>query len=126
MTFRGCWFLGFDLPAVPPSPGASSPAVRRVMQGNRSAGTRPEMALRSTLHRRGLRFRVSRWISASGTRMRPDIVFASPRVAVFVDGCFWHGCPDHGRVPAANNAYWRAKLGRNRKRDLLQARALRD
>lgn len=56
--------------------------------------------------------------------MRPDLVFPSPRVAVFVDGCFWHGCPSHGHLPASNTTYWKAKLRRNRERDKRQTRAL--
>jgi DNA mismatch endonuclease (patch repair protein) len=109
---------------LPPSPPASSPAVRRVMQGNGPFNTRPEVRLRSRLHRRGRRFRVGRWLSFDGIRMRPDIIFPRARVAVFVDGCFWHSCPDHGRTPSTNREYWTAKLERNRRRDQRQTDAL--
>lgn len=86
------------------------------MQGNRGYDTRHEVALRSVLHRRGLRFRKNA-APVHGLRCRADIVFPSARVAVFCDGCFWHRCPDHGRPPRANAPYWRAKLDRNVQRD---------
>jgi DNA mismatch endonuclease, patch repair protein len=77
----------------------------------------PERRLRSELHRQGLRFRVDHPINASGLRVRPDVVFTARRVAVFVDGCFWHGCPQHGSFPKANADYWVPKLLRNAERD---------
>jgi DNA mismatch endonuclease (patch repair protein) len=102
---------------------ASSPAVRNVMRGNRKRDTRPELALRRALHRRGLRYRVAmRPTRASG---RADLVFASARVAVFVDGCFWHGCPVHFKPPRTNVSYWGPKIERNRSRDALTDAALR-
>ncbi len=70
------------------------------------------MALRRELHRRGLRFRVDH-SPVVGVRCRADIVFTKARVAVFVDGCFWHRCPDHGTLPRANGDWWRAKLDLN-------------
>lgn len=88
------------------------------MRGNRRRDTRPELALRSALHRLGLRFRVDQLVEAEGIKVRPDIVFPRRRVAVFVDGCFWHVCPSHGTRPAANGAYWAPKLRRNQERDL--------
>ena len=87
------------------------------MRANRKADTRPELALRSALHCRGLRFRLGRLIDAAGVRVRPDIVFATARIAIFVDGCFWHRCPEHGTSPSANVAYWEPKLARNVDRD---------
>ncbi len=96
---------------------ASSPANRKSMQGNRSRDTKPELAVRSAVHRRGIRFRVS-------TRPQPelprtaDLVLRKSRVAVFVDGCFWHGCPDHGTQPATNREYWSDKIARNVERDV--------
>jgi len=90
--------------------------VRAVMQANSARETRPERALRSTLHARGLRFRKHVPLLASG-RCRPDIVFGRQHVAVFVDGCFWHGCPQHGTRPTTNGAYWSTKIGRNIARD---------
>lgn len=86
------------------------------MQGNRSIDTRPEVALRSELHRIGLRFRKNHR-ALEGVRCRPDIVFRRARLVVFVDGCFWHRCPEHGTSPRANAPYWRVKLDRNVERD---------
>lgn len=94
------------------------------MRGNRRRDSSPEMALRSLLHRRGLRFRVDHPIRAAGRTMRPDIVFTGSRVAVFVDGCFWHSCPEHGRIPKTNRSYWAQKLARNVARDRSQTEAL--
>jgi DNA mismatch endonuclease (patch repair protein) len=74
-----------------------------------------ELALRSAVHRLGLRFRVD-W-PLPGTRRRADLAFVTARVAVFVDGCFWHGCPVHATWPKANAAWWRAKLAGNIGRD---------
>ena len=109
--------------SVPPAPPASSPAARAVMQGNRGSGTRPEQLLRSVLLRRGLRFR-KHCAPVAGLRCRADIVFPSARLAVFVDGCFWHGCPDHGVSPRTNAAYLSAKIARNIERDREQEEAL--
>lgn len=77
----------------------------------------PEMALRSRLHRAGLRFRVDFPIETGGIRVRPDIVFTKAKVAIFVDGCFWHRCQDHRTVPSRNNDYWAPKLEANVQRD---------
>lgn len=74
--------------------------------------TRPELALRQALWSRGLRYRLH--YSLPGT---PDLVFVGPKLAVFIDGCFWHGCPEHYRPPQANVAYWQLKLTRNQERD---------
>lgn len=99
-----------------PTPPASTPSVRRRMQSTRQRDTPPEIALRSTLHRMGLRFRVDRPIEGV-PRVRPDIVFVSARVAVFVDGCFWHACPKHGTIPKTNTDWWIRKLRLNVERD---------
>lgn len=72
----------------------------------------------------GLRYRVDYAIPIAGRKPRPDIVFTRQRVAVFVDGCFWHGCPDHGGRPKLNSTYWSAKIARNRERDGEQAERL--
>jgi DNA mismatch endonuclease, patch repair protein len=93
------------------------------MQGNRSSDTGPEVALRSALHARGLRFR-KHHRPVAGLRCRADIVFPSERVAVFVQGCFWHGCEAHGVSPQTNAAYWNAKIARNRERDAQNSAAL--
>jgi DNA mismatch endonuclease (patch repair protein) len=87
------------------------------MRGNRGRDTSPEIALRSVLHRLGYRYRVDA-PPLPGLRRKADLVFTRRRVAVFVDGCYWHGCPDHFTVPATNSEYWRAKVSRNRERDL--------
>ncbi|MFC5994567.1 very short patch repair endonuclease [Pseudonocardia hispaniensis] len=99
----------------------------RNMQANRRANTKPETMLRSALHRRGLRFRKDLLLRLEGVgRVRPDIVFTARKVAVFVDGCFWHVCPQHGRYPATNDWYWSPKLRRNMERDQTVNSALRD
>jgi DNA mismatch endonuclease (patch repair protein) len=95
---------------------ASSEDARVRMERTRRRDTAPELALRSSLHRRGLRFRVDKPVLA-GSRRRADIVFPRPQVAVFVDGCFWHGCPEHGTMPKANRRFWEEKLAANRSRD---------
>lgn len=87
------------------------------MQDQRSRNTAPELALRRELHRRGLRYRLEVQI-VRGTRRRVDIVFGPSRVAVLVDGCFWHGCPQHGsHVPQVNEWYWPDKIAGNKARD---------
>jgi DNA mismatch endonuclease (patch repair protein) len=98
----------------PPSP--TSAAASAVMRGNRRKDTRPEIAVRSELHRRGLRFYKNRR-PVRDFLCEADIVFPRARVAVFVDGCFWHGCPDHGTRPASNSGYWNAKIDGNTARD---------
>lgn len=79
----------------------------------RTTGTEPELALRRELHRRGLRYRVD----VRALPGRPDIALTRARIAVFVDGCFWHGCPDHAVAPKANAEWWRSKLDANVTRD---------
>lgn len=91
-------------------------ATRLRMSRQRSRDTTPERVLRSLLHRRGLRYRLHRR-PVPGLRRQADLVFAGPRVAVFVDGCFWHSCPDHATSPKSNGAWWAAKLAGNVERD---------
>lgn len=99
-------------------PFASSEPFRDRMSRQRREGTAPEVALRQALHALGLRYRLHQ-APLPGLRRKADIVFRPARVAVFVDGCFWHGCPDHGRRRhEVNNWYWPAKIDRNRRRDL--------
>ena len=86
------------------------------MQGNRSRDTLPELAVRSRLHRDGFRFRVAARPERE-LRRTADILFPRARVAVYLDGCFWHGCPLHSRVAKVNTAYWSAKIAGNRLRD---------
>ncbi|WP_367620162.1 very short patch repair endonuclease [Nocardia sp. PE-7] len=101
---------------LPSESSASSPAVRAVMRANRRRDTGPEMALRKELYRRGLRYRVD-VRPLAGLRRTADIVFATDRVAIFVDGCFWHGCPSHHRPAVKNSDFWRRKIDANRDRD---------
>lgn len=99
-------------------PWASSPAARKAMQGNRSRDTKPELAVRRLIHAAGLRYRVHARPEPALPR-RADIVFTKQRIAVFIDGCYWHGCAQHARVPSqANTDYWQRKLARNIERDI--------
>lgn len=86
------------------------------MQGNRSRDTKPELAVRSAVHRRGIRFRVSIRPEPELPRTA-DLVLRKSRIAVFVDGCFWHGCPEHHTQPTTNSEYWSDKITRNVERD---------
>jgi DNA mismatch endonuclease (patch repair protein) len=95
------------------------------MVGNKGRDTQPEIMVRSALHAMGLRFRKNAR-PLPGLRCTADVVFRRERVAVFIDGCFWHGCPEHGRVPATNNSYWSEKLERNALRDRRNTRALEE
>lgn len=113
------------IPAVPRPPSATSAAVSRSMVANRRRDTSPELKLRSELHARGWRFRVDqRLATGSPAKPRPDLVFTRRKVAVFVDGCFWHCCPEHGSVPKSNRDYWLPKLARNVQRDQRNTAAL--
>ena len=87
------------------------------MRAIRRTDTKPEVHLRSALHRSGLRFRKDYRLDLHGVTVRPDVVFTRARVAVFVDGCFWHCCPEHGKQPRKNTDYWAPKLARNVDRD---------
>jgi DNA mismatch endonuclease (patch repair protein) len=100
-----------------PYPIPTSAAVSAVMRANRKRDTRPELRLRSALHNRGLRFRLGVTIVAENVRVVPDVIFSRARLAVFVDGCWWHGCPEHANTPRSNTAYWVPKLARNVVRD---------
>jgi DNA mismatch endonuclease, patch repair protein len=96
---------------------ASNDSVRASMKANRSRDTKPEMQLRSATHALGLRYRVA-FRPIPGFRRTADLVFTRSRVAVFVDGCFWHGCPEHHTKAASNAEYWSEKVRRNRERDV--------
>jgi DNA mismatch endonuclease (patch repair protein) len=93
------------------------------MIGNRARDTAPERAVRSAAHRLGLRFLVSAR-PLPGLRRTADLVFRRQRLAVFVDGCFWHSCPIHATNPTLNGEFWRGKLERTRLRDLETGEAL--
>ena len=86
------------------------------MLHNRGRDTKPELAIRREVHRRGMRYRVA-VRPAKSVRRSADLVFTRARVAVFVDGCFWHCCPEHFRIPATNRDYWEPKLAANVARD---------
>lgn len=110
---------------LPPDSSASSPAVRAVMRANRRRDTGPEIALRRELYRRGLRYRVDVRPLAR-LRRTADIVFTADRIAVFVDGCFWHGCPSHHRPAIKNSEFWLQKIAANQDRDRDTSTKLRE
>jgi DNA mismatch endonuclease, patch repair protein len=101
----------------------SSVGVSERMSRVRRRDTAPELELRSELHRRGLRYRVDRR-PLKGIPSRADLVFGPAKVAVYVDGCFWHSCPEHGTMPRSNEAFWQEKLARNQERDATTNAAL--
>lgn len=115
--WRLAWGKGLLAPSVKTQGSwASTPAVRSSMVGNKGRDTGPERRLRSLLHRAGLRYRVS--ISPlPELRRTADVVFTTLKIAVFVDGCYWHGCPEHYRPSSKNSDYWNHKLESNRSRD---------
>ncbi len=116
---------GLLVEETPPADSwASSADVRTIMRANRGRDTRPELALRSLLHQRGLRYRVD-VRPITDIRRRADVVFPKDRIAVFVDGCFWHGCPEHYRPATKNVQFWSEKLDGNRARDAQTNEALR-
>ena len=109
-----------------PYPTPTSAAATKKMRSNRRSDTKPEVSLRSLLHRNGLRFRKDYPIPLSDRRaVHADIVFTRSRMAVFVDGCFWHCCPEHGTIPKSNQEYWVPKLKQNVDRDRAIDRELR-
>ncbi|MXZ30135.1 MAG: very short patch repair endonuclease [Acidimicrobiia bacterium] len=95
------------------------------MVANRSRDTKPELRVRSAVHRRGLRYRVAARPIQDLPRTA-DMVFRPAKVAVFIDGCFWHGCPEHYTQPRTNADYWSAKIARNKGRDSETDQRLRD
>ncbi len=106
------------------APAASSQTVRKVMVANRGVNTSPERLLQSALSRAGLTFRQNVRPIAT-VRCAADIVFRKHRVCIFVDGCFWHGCPRHFECPKTNASWWREKIEANRIRDRQQSALLR-
>lgn len=107
-------------------PAPSTPGRAANMRAIRRRDTKPEQQLASALHRLGYRFRRDYPIKIGSVTIRPDIVFTKKRVTVFVDGCFWHSCPVHGRDPVVNQGYWGPKLQRNRERDERNTRLLEE
>lgn len=108
-----------------PSVSPSSPEASRRMARVRQRGTDVEIELRRALHALGLRYRLQVPLSRKPRRVA-DIVFIGARAAVFVDGCFWHGCPLHATWPKENAGFWRAKIEANRARDADTTRRLRE
>ncbi len=98
------------------TPPKTTPAISARMSLQARRDTQPELALRRALHARGFRYRVD-WALPGMPRRRADIAFPRRRVAVFVDGCFWHSCPVHKTVPATNSRWWVEKLAKNVNRD---------
>ena len=94
------------------------------MLSNRRRDTSPEIAVRRILHARGLRYRVDYPIRTAERTIRVDIAFPRARLAILIDGCFWHGCPEHGTMPKRNRDYWEPKIARNRERDRHQTELL--
>lgn len=109
-----------------PYPHPTNAAVSAVMRANRKTGSKPEVRVRQMLHRLGYRFRKNLPIALAGITAYPDIVFSRRRLVVFIDGCFWHACPEHGNVPRANTLYWGPKLQRNIERDRRVDQSLAD
>lgn len=107
-------------------PYVTSAGRSRNMAAIRRRDTKPEVRLRSQLHRRGLRFRKDHPVRVNGRIVRPDVAFTKRRLAIFIDGCFWHSCPEHGRKPGVNQRYWSPKLEGNARRDREQTQALQE
>lgn len=97
-------------------PEASSPEVSERMRRAKTSGTEPELAVRRLLFANGFRYRVQSRVPGL-SRRTIDVAFPGKRLAVFIDGCFWHGCAQHRTVPKKNHAWWVAKLIENRQRD---------
>jgi DNA mismatch endonuclease (patch repair protein) len=104
---------------------ASTPGIAKSMRSNRGRDTALELRVRRAVYARGVRYRVD-FPPLPGLRLRADLVFIRRRIAVYLDGCFWHGCPLHGVTPIAHPEYWIPKLARTRERDLEATRALED
>jgi DNA mismatch endonuclease (patch repair protein) len=112
------------MPSRVKTPKARTAAVRNVMKANRRVDTKPELRLRSQIHKSGLRYAMD-VRPESDINRRADLVFRSAKVAVFVHGCFWHGCPKHHKLPKSNKKFWAQKVRRNRERDQETQRLLR-
>ncbi|WP_327676546.1 very short patch repair endonuclease [Kitasatospora sp. NBC_00458] len=130
-NLREGWRLAREAGLLTPPPEggtaswASSEGTRRSMRANKGRDTTPELRLRALVHAAGLRYRVSAR-PLTGLRRTADLVFTKAKVAVFVDGCYWHGCPEHGTTPAVHQEFWTRKLNRTKERDIETNRALRE
>lgn len=100
--------------------------VRRQMSRQRTTGTAVELSVRRLLHAHGYRYRVNLGQLLPNQRFRGDIVWTREKLVVFLDGCFWHGCPDHGTTPKSNTEWWRTKIDENSRRDARATSLLRD
>lgn len=100
-----------------PYPEPTSSVATRIGRANSRTNTKPELLIRSELHRRGHRFRKDLLVRTPTVRTHVDVAFTRRRLAVFIDGCFWHACPDHGTSPRSNTTYWGPKLAGNVLRD---------
>lgn len=87
------------------------------MRAVKRVNTQPELRLRRALHAAGFRYRIDYRLVVAGEAVRPDVVFMRHRIAVYVDSCFWHACPQHGTLPKTNCDFWSAKLASNVARD---------
>ena len=105
-------------------PFPASAAVTANMKANRRTDTKPERALRTALHALGYRYRKDFRLDLPLRRVRPDVAFTRRKVAVFIDGCFWHACPEHASQPKSNEWYWSPKLAKNVERDRAADEAL--
>ena len=108
-----------------PKQNDPSPAVRKKMTEQRTRDTEPELTLRRELHRQGLRYRLHRR-PLPEVRREADLIFPKCQVAVFVDGCFWHGCSKHRPPAKTNTEWWKKKIDGNRARDRDTDRRLRE
>lgn len=106
-------------------PIASSEVVRANMKRQKRRDTRCELAVRRHLHSVGLRYRVD-FRPLQSQRFRADIGWKSLKLAIFIDGCFWHGCPEHGTTPRSNTEWWTEKLSQNKQRDVRAVQQLED
>jgi DNA mismatch endonuclease, patch repair protein len=106
-------------------PKASTEVVARRMRSTRQRDTAAERRLQQALDEEGLHYELDR-APISSVRTRADVVFADAHVAVYLDGCFWHGCPEHGTWPKANAEWWREKLDANRRRDAVASKILEE
>ena len=126
-TQHSCWSENRSTVAVIPDhrpPRPSSESASRRMHNTRQRDTPMERRVRHLLLERSLSFEVDRSIPGV-TRSRPDIAFTKERIAVYLDGCFWHSCPIHGTTPRANRSWWLEKLAANVERDRRHNRELR-
>lgn len=100
-----------------PESWAKNATTRAVMLGNKRRDTLPELRVRQLVHAAGLRYRVDYAPLSQNRRLRADLVFTRAKVAVFIDGCFWHGCPQHYVASRTNTDYWGPKIAANAERD---------